>query len=59
MPLTEKGKKTNDALSYGRRIHGPALTAIIEGLPANLPLSREALNHELFRRQQGYGAAAE
>lgn len=35
--------------------HGPALTAIIEGLPANLPLSREALNHELFRRQQGYG----
>ena len=35
--------------------HGPSLTAIIEGLPANLPLSREALNHELFRRQQGYG----
>lgn len=35
--------------------HGPALTAIIEGLPANLHLDLEAVNHELWRRQQGYG----
>ncbi|OPG68447.1 hypothetical protein B1219_30890, partial [Pseudomonas ogarae] len=26
--------------------HGPELTAIIEGLPAGLPLSEEEINHE-------------
>lgn len=36
--------------------HGPELTAILEGLPAGLRLDVEALNHELLRRQQGYGA---
>lgn len=35
--------------------HGPALTAIIEGLPAGLPLSAEDIDRELARRQQGYG----
>ncbi|MFD2171129.1 chorismate synthase [Tumebacillus lipolyticus] len=35
--------------------HGPALTAIIEGLPSNLPLDLEFINHQLWRRQQGYG----
>lgn len=35
--------------------HGPQLTAIIEGLPANLPLSEDKINHQLWRRQQGYG----
>ena len=29
--------------------HGPELTAIIEGLPAGLPLSEEEINHELAR----------
>ena len=36
--------------------HGPALVAILEGLPAGLPLSTEAINHDLARRQRGYGA---
>lgn len=36
--------------------HGPELTAILEGLPAGLRLDVDALNHELYRRQQGYGA---
>lgn len=36
--------------------HGPALTAILEGLPAGLALSAAAINSELARRQQGYGA---
>jgi chorismate synthase len=36
--------------------HGPALTTIIEGLPAGLPLTSEAIDHELTRRQKGYGA---
>ncbi|SJZ69306.1 chorismate synthase [Pilibacter termitis] len=35
--------------------HGPELTAIIEGLPAGLPLSAEDINLELARRQTGYG----
>ena len=35
--------------------HGKALIAIIEGLPSNMPVSIEELNHQLWRRQQGYG----
>lgn len=35
--------------------HGPELTAIIEGLPAGIPLSMEDINQELARRQVGYG----
>jgi chorismate synthase len=36
--------------------HGPALTAILDGLPAGLPLTSEMIDGELARRQQGYGA---
>jgi chorismate synthase len=35
--------------------HGRALVAIIEGLPAGLAIDTEFINHELWRRQQGYG----
>src|SRR5881392_4410248 len=35
--------------------HGPALVAIVSGLPAGLVLDREAINADLRRRQQGYG----
>jgi len=35
--------------------HGPALVAIVDGLPAGLVLDREALDSDLRRRQQGYG----
>jgi chorismate synthase len=35
--------------------HGPALTCIIEGLPAGLALARDALNRDLARRQLGHG----
>ena len=38
--------------------HGPALTAIIEGLPAGLPVSAERVDHELHRRMGGYGRGA-
>ena len=38
--------------------HGPRLTAIIEGVPAGLPLSEEDINEELKRRQGGYGRGA-
>ncbi len=36
--------------------HGPMLTAILEGMPAGLPLTTDVINQELFRRQQGYGS---
>lgn len=36
--------------------HGPALTAILEGLPAGLPLSASLIDIELARRQRGYGS---
>jgi chorismate synthase len=35
--------------------HGRALVAILEGLPAGLPLDLELIDHELRRRQLGYG----
>jgi chorismate synthase len=35
--------------------HGPALIAILEGIPAGLPLLAAHVNDELARRQQGYG----
>ncbi len=35
--------------------HGQKLVGILEGLPANVPISIEAINHQLWRRQQGYG----
>ncbi len=35
--------------------HGRALVAIVEGLPAGMPLNIEQIHHELWRRQQGYG----
>ncbi|WP_371368746.1 Chorismate synthase [Sporomusa rhizae] len=35
--------------------HGPALTAIIEGLPAGVSIDSEIINSELVRRQQGFG----
>ena len=36
--------------------HGPALTAILEGMPAGLPLSPHDLAQDLARRQTAYGA---
>jgi len=38
--------------------HGRALVAIVEGLPAGLPVNIDQINHELWRRQQGYGRGA-
>jgi chorismate synthase len=35
--------------------HGRCLTAIVEGLPAGLPVDEEAVNSQLRRRQAGYG----
>lgn len=35
--------------------HGEALVAFLSGLPAGLDISPEFVDHELWRRQQGYG----
>ena len=35
--------------------HGPALVAIVSGLPAGLVLHKDAIDADLHRRQQGYG----
>ena len=36
--------------------HGPALTAILDGMPAGLPLTEEQIAHDLARRQHPLGA---
>jgi chorismate synthase len=35
--------------------HGPALVAIVTGLPAGLLLDKHAIDDDLHRRQRGYG----
>jgi len=35
--------------------HGKGLVAIIEGLPSNIPIDLNIINHDLRRRQHGYG----
>lgn len=39
----------------GGESHGPALTGIIDGLPAGLPIALDAIDRDLARRQGGYG----
>ncbi len=35
--------------------HGPCLTMVIDGVPAGFPIDPGKINHDLWRRQQGYG----
>ena len=35
--------------------HGECLVATLTGLPAGIPISLDGINHELWRRQQGFG----
>src|SRR5579871_5748382 len=35
--------------------HGECLVATLTGLPAGIPISVDAVNRELWRRQRGYG----
>lgn len=36
--------------------HGEALSGILDGMPAGLPVTASMINYELARRQKGYGA---
>ena len=38
--------------------HGKALVALVEGLPAGLPVTAEWVNQDLARRMMGYGRGA-
>ena len=42
-------------LSTAGESHGPALVAVLTGVPAGLTLDRAAIDADLHRRQQGYG----
>ena len=42
-------------LSSAGESHGPALVAIVTGIPAGLTLDRAAIDADLARRQAGYG----
>jgi chorismate synthase len=46
---------TSLGLTTAGESHGPALVAILTGLPAGLVLDRDAIDADLARRQQGYG----
>ena len=35
--------------------HGRGLMAVLEGVPSGLPITAEAINTDLIRRQGGYG----
>ena len=43
------------SLATAGESHGPALVAILSGLPAGLVLDRDAVDDDLRRRQEGYG----
>jgi len=38
--------------------HGPELVAVLEGLPAGVPVSPEAIQADMQRRKLGYGRGA-
>ena len=39
----------------GGESHGKCLIAVLEGVPAGLPLAHDSINVDLARRQRGYG----
>jgi chorismate synthase len=45
-------------VSTAGEYHGQALVALVEGLPAGLPVSAEWVDRDLLRRMQGYGRGA-
>ena len=54
IPLSPTGKAVLRFLTSGES-HGKALSVVIEGLPADIPLHPEAINRDLARRQISYG----
>ncbi|MEG1907890.1 MAG: chorismate synthase, partial [Gordonibacter sp.] len=52
---TTAGKRTIMRYMTAGESHGPALTAIVDGVPAGLKISEDQINSDLARRQAGYG----
>src|SRR5206468_10903878 len=50
----KRGDVTLEVVIAGES-HGPALVAVVTGLPAGLVLEKDAIDDDLRRRQQGYG----
>src|SRR5437764_874183 len=48
----------NLELATAGESHGPALVAIVSGLPAGLTLDKAAIDADLRRRQEGYGRSS-
>jgi len=46
----------NLRLLTGGESHGPVLTAILDGMPAGIPLNNTVIDFELARRQKGFGS---
>jgi chorismate synthase len=57
-PLGREGKQVHLRFSTAGESHGKALVALVEGLPAGLPVSAEWVDRDLLRRMQGYGRGA-
>jgi len=54
-PKTDLRFLMNFTFTTAGESHGRALIATVEGLPAGLGVDLDFINHELWRRQQGYG----
>ena len=48
-------RRPSVTLSHSRESHGPALVAILEGMPSNVPVRAADINIDLRRRMGGYG----
>ena len=50
-------KRTDPMLRFltAGESHGPSLIALLEGMPAGVPISRAPIDEQLHRRQGGYG----
>ncbi len=58
--LQKPGEKGENVIRYftAGESHGKSLVGIVEGIPAGVPISAEYINHQLWRRQQGFGRGA-
>ncbi len=54
LPVNKKYKIMIRFLTAGES-HGKTLVTIVEGFPSNIPLTANYINHQLKRRQSGYG----
>lgn len=52
--MTKRSRKVLRFFTAGES-HGPALSTIVEGMPAGVPLTDEMINRQLARRQVGFG----